>query len=77
MHFQRSLNDASKSIENILNTGNKIEEVIFVVFFGMFGAHKFMKGEIGMGLLYLFTGGLFGIGWIYDIIKTIEGIDKK
>ncbi len=31
--------------------------------------HKFYEGKIGMGLLYLFTFGLFGIGWIVDIIS--------
>ena len=28
----------------------------------MHGAHKFYEGKIGMGVLYIFTGGLFGIG---------------
>lgn len=31
--------------------------------------HKFYEGKIGMGILYLFTMGLFGIGWIIDIIS--------
>ncbi len=31
--------------------------------------HKFYEGKIGMGILYLFTAGLFGIGWIVDIIS--------
>ena len=30
--------------------------------------HKFYEGKIGMGIVYLFTAGLFGIGWIIDII---------
>lgn len=30
--------------------------------------HKFYEGKIGMGILYLCTFGLFGIGWIIDII---------
>lgn len=30
--------------------------------------HKFYEGKVGMGILYLFTAGLFGIGWIIDII---------
>ena len=77
MQFEQSLNTASKSLDEFLKKGNKIEEIVIVVFFGMFGVHKFMNGEIGMGILYFCTGGLFGIGWIYDIIKTIEGIDKK
>ena len=33
--------------------------------------HKFYEGKFGMGILYLFTGGLFGIGWIIDIIALI------
>ena len=33
--------------------------------------HKFYEGKAGMGILYLFTGGLFGIGWIVDIISLL------
>lgn len=33
--------------------------------------HKFYEGKIGMGIIYLFTGGLLGIGWIIDIISLI------
>lgn len=35
-------------------------------FLGYLGAHKFYEGKIGMGILYLFTLGLFGIGWFID-----------
>ena len=40
---------------------------------GMFGIHQFYVGRIGRGLLYFFTGGLFCIGWIADIIKIASG----
>lgn len=33
--------------------------------------HKFYEGKIGMGIVYLFTMGLFGIGWIIDIIALL------
>lgn len=33
--------------------------------------HKFYEGKIGMGIIYLLTVGLFGIGWIIDIIKLL------
>lgn len=33
--------------------------------------HKFYEGKIGIGILYLLTGGLFGIGWIIDIISLL------
>ncbi len=38
------------------------------IFLGFLGAHKFYEGKAGMGILYLFTAGLFGIGWLIDII---------
>ena len=51
----------------------KIKEFLIVLFGGLFGVHKLMAGNIKMGILYLFTGGLFGIGWIVDIIKVLTG----
>lgn len=38
---------------------------------GFFGAHKFYEGRTGMGLVYLFTAGLFGIGWLIDTIVIL------
>ena len=51
----------------------KIKEFLIVLFGGLFGVHKLMAGNIKMGILYLFTGGIFGIGWIVDIIKVLTG----
>ena len=36
--------------------------------FGVLGFHRFYLGKIGTGLLYIITGGLFGIGSVYDFI---------
>jgi TM2 domain-containing membrane protein YozV len=33
------------------------------------GVHRFVLGQIGMGLLYLFTGGLCLIGTIIDVVN--------
>ena len=44
-------------------------ELLLCFFLGGFGAHKFYRKKIGMGLLYLVTGGLFGIGWLVDLIS--------
>lgn len=41
------------------------------LFLGEFGAHKFYEGKVGMGILYLFTFGLCGIGWLIDLIALL------
>ena len=46
--------------------------VLATVFGGWFGLHKFLKKDTKMGLLYLFTAGLFYIGWIIDIYKECK-----
>lgn len=43
------------------------------MFLGYFGVHKFYEGKIGMGILYIFTFGLFGIGTYIDLIKLLTG----
>ncbi len=35
-------------------------------FFGLLGIHRFYLGKVGTGFLYLFTGGLFVVGWVAD-----------
>ena len=38
-------------------------------FFGIAGVQRFVIGQIGLGLLYFFTGGLCFIGTIVDLIN--------
>ena len=33
--------------------------------------HKFYEGKIALGILYLFTGGLFGIGVVIDLLVLL------
>ena len=54
-----------------LRPRNKWVAFALCVFLGFFGAHKFYEGKGGMGILYLFTGGLFGIGWFIDCINLL------
>ena len=39
----------------------------FISGFGALGFHRFYLGRIGTGLLWLFTGGLAGIGGLFDL----------
>jgi TM2 domain-containing membrane protein YozV len=45
--------------------------LLVTIILGYLGVHRFLRGQIGIGLLYLLTGGLAGIGWIIDIICSI------
>lgn len=56
---------------NNLKPKNKVVSLLLCLFLGCFGAHKFYEGKIGMGVLYLFTGGLFFIGVIIDFITLL------
>ena len=48
-----------------------IRDFFIVLLFGYLGVHKFMKGRIVLGFIYLFTHGLFGIGYIIDIVNAV------
>lgn len=52
---------------------NKTTALLLCIFLGIFGIHRFYVGKIGTGLVYMFTGGLFGIGWIIDIVLIVTG----
>lgn len=50
---------------------NKWVAFLLCLFLGFLGAHKFYEGKIGMGILYLFTVGLCGVGIIIDLISIL------
>ena len=49
---------------------------IFQTFLGPLGIHHFYLGRTVPGLIWLFTGGLFGIGWAFDFWRLNELVDQ-
>ena len=69
---QEAKNIHKNQIKNeTLSTKSKGVCFILCFFFGFFGVHHFYVGKIGTGILYLFTCGLFGFGWLIDIFKIL------
>lgn len=42
------------------------------LFLGFLGVHRFIDRKTGTGLIWFFTFGVFGIGWIYDIVNSFK-----
>jgi len=40
---------------------------VLLTFLGLFGIHRFYMGKWLTGIIYLLTGGLFVIGYLYDL----------
>lgn len=59
--------------QTITSDKNKDVALILCIVGGLLGLHQYYVGNIKKGLLYTFTGGLCGIGWIFDVIQIILG----
>jgi TM2 domain-containing membrane protein YozV len=61
------------AVRNDVSPKSRMVDAILCWFLGCIGAHKFYEGKIGMGILYIFTFGLFGIGALVDFIMILCG----
>lgn len=49
------------------------KDLLIAIFTGWFGGYRFYKKEYMMAIVYFFTCGIFGVGWIIDIINASRG----
>ena len=59
--------------EILMQNKSKLTALLLCIFFGGIGIHRFYTGKIGTGILWLLTGGCFGIGYVVDIIMIATG----
>jgi len=52
---------------------SRMTALLLCLFLGALGAHRFYTGKTGTGILWLVTGGLCGIGYIYDLLMIALG----
>lgn len=69
------VNNTNTNVNRNFNGGgkpvNKWVSFVLCLLLGYLGIHKFYEGKIGLGILYLLTWGLCGIGWIIDCIVIL------
>lgn len=56
---------------------NKLTYFLLTLFGGWFGLHKFATKKTMVGIIYLFTVGLFGYGWLFDIVVATVKLFKN
>lgn len=65
--------EQAKLFANVYNVRRKDPQLVLLLaalgFIGIAGVQRFALGQIGMGLLYLLTGGLCLIGTIVDMVN--------
>ena len=83
--FKANKKQVKETIKSLAKSGKKepvsgnekTVALILLILVGALGIHKFYLGQIGPGILYLFTGGLCGIGLIIDLIKLLTDTYEK
>ena len=52
-------------------------DFLIILFLGPFGVHKFKEGNIRLGLIYLFTMGIFFFGWVIDLALALSLVMRE
>jgi TM2 domain-containing membrane protein YozV len=65
--------DQASLFAQVYRARRKDSQMILILtllgFFGFAGLHRFILGQIGLGILYIFTVGLCFIGTIVDLVN--------
>lgn len=78
--YQQGLNDQQKllfSIQYSLDKRDRGIVLVLSVFLGWLGVDRLIVGDLGLGLLKLFTGGVCGVMYVADWFLIMRRVDSK
>lgn len=63
------MNEYVKAIDGL----SLIVKLLLAIFVGqiIYGIYRIAKGKVIIGIIWIITGGLFGIGWIIDVVTIL------
>ena len=62
--------------DTMVSHKSRLAATLLCFFLGLLGIHRFYVGKVGTGIIWLLTGGLFGIGVLIDFIIIVCGSFK-
>jgi TM2 domain-containing membrane protein YozV len=66
-------NDYKAQSETSTEGKSQLIALLLCIFLGGLGIHRFYLGHHVMGVIYLLTAGLCGVGWLIDIFLILSG----
>lgn len=55
---------------------DKVAYLLFTFFLGAVGVHRFIRGQVGVGILYILTFGACGVAVLIDFIIALTKLGK-
>ena len=71
-NYERKAYSTEYKVRKTRTTCNKWVTFFLCLFLGLWGAHKFYEGKPGMGILYILTAGIVGIGILVDLFIILS-----
>ncbi|MCD8129238.1 MAG: NINE protein [Oscillospiraceae bacterium] len=70
-----NVNTNQNNVGGVIMPGQKsrVVALLLCLFLGYLGIHRFYVGKVGTGILWFFTAGIFGIGWLIDFLMILFG----
>ena len=62
------------TVMDAVQTKTPTNMLLISIFLGGWGVDRFMRDEVGMGVLKLLTGGVCGVLWLVDVIQISQKV---